>query len=136
MVHKYQNGNGKKTRRRKFSCVSSIIQTKPLSVNRAYTGRKRKSVWLKGYNTIILRSLPEGEVPNSGNLTLTITFGVSNRASDLDNLLKPFIDCLQKAYGFDDKQIYYIIAKKKLVRKGSEYIDWRLNKYHGQIDER
>lgn len=136
MKYKHDNGNGKKERKRRFNSLSSVVMTKPLSVNRAYTGRKRRSVWLKGFNTRVLRELPKGSIPNKGNLTLTITCGVSNRRSDLDNLLKPFIDCLQLAYGFDDSQIYYITARKKIVRKGDEYINWRINKYHGKVDER
>jgi hypothetical protein len=40
--------------------------------------------------------------------------------------LKPFIDCLQLKYGFNDKWIYKISAKKKDVVKGKEYIHFEL----------
>lgn len=136
MVNRYDQGNGERKRNKRFSSLSSHIGTKPLSVNRAYTGRKRKSVWLKDFVRRVARELPEGEVPNHGNLALKITFGVSTIASDLDNNLKPIIDCLQEKYGFNDKQIFYIEAYKILVNKGDEFIDWKITKYSGDVDQR
>ena len=135
-ARQYQPGHRERTRNKRFSSLSSHISTKPLSVNRAYTGRKRKSVWLKDFVRRVHRELPDGEIPNSGNLALKITFGVSTIASDLDNNLKPIIDCLQEKYGFNDKQIFYIEAYKILVNKGDEFIDWQITKYGGEVDQR
>lgn len=50
----------------------------------------------------------------------------SNKRSDIDNCLKPFIDVLQKRYGFDDNRIYRIRITKVIVPKGSENIAFRL----------
>jgi len=49
---------------------------------------------------------------------------VSNKGFDLDNSLKPFIDILQKKYGFNDNRIYSITAMKRIVPKGEEFISF------------
>ncbi|HIF9256506.1 TPA: hypothetical protein ACX6Q6_003530 [Photobacterium damselae] len=46
----------------------------------------------------------------------------SSLLSDVDNCLKPFIDVLQKKYGFNDNRIFEIRIKKFLVPKGYEEI--------------
>lgn len=136
MIQKYDKGNGERRRNRKFSAISSYLPVKPLSVNKAYTGRKRRSVWLKAYSREVLSELPEGSVPRNVNLQLDITFGVSNRSNDADNLLKPLIDCLQEKYDFNDNQIFHIRVWKKLVKKGNEYVNWMLKVYNGEVSER
>ena len=69
-----------------------------------------------------------GPIPE-GLLELNIVFGVSNRASDIDNPLKPFLDILQKKYDFNDSRIYKLIVEKKHVSKNSEYVEFSINKY-------
>lgn len=49
---------------------------------------------------------------------------MSSSLADIDNFLKPFIDILQKKYGFNDKLIYKLSVKKVKVAKGDEYIDF------------
>lgn len=136
MINKFNQGTGKKERVRKFSSLSSKLEVKPLSVNKAYTGRKRRSVWLKGYTTQVLNNLPEGEIPKGVNLEIILHFGVSSKSSDADNCVKPFLDCLQTKYGFNDNQFYHVDVYKKIVNKGEEYIRWMVKKYNGAIDER
>jgi len=46
--------------------------------------------------------------------------------ADVDNILKPFIDCLQLKYNFNDKMIYKLIVEKDNVPKGSEFIKFSL----------
>jgi hypothetical protein len=41
--------------------------------------------------------------------------------------LKPFIDVLQKHYGFNDNRIYYLEVTKVKTDKGKEYISFKLN---------
>ena len=53
-------------------------------------------------------------------------FGFSNKASDLDNPVKVLTDILQKKYGFNDKDIYEMNVKKKIVKKGEEYIKFKI----------
>lgn len=136
MMNKYDQGTGKRERKRKFSSLSSEVPVKPLSVNKSYSGRKRRSPWLKAYTVKVLNELPDGDIPRNTNLQLSITYGVSNRSSDVDNLIKPFIDCLQEKYDFNDNQIYSLIVMKKIVKKGEEYIKWVMKVFHGDVDER
>ena len=101
------------------------INIKPLSVNKAWRGKLSKTPTLMKYNRDIGLILPRIKVPE-GFLRLSIEFGFSSKASDIDNPLKPFIDCLQNKYGFDDKNIYELAIKKEVVKRGNEYIKFNL----------
>lgn len=72
--------------------------------------------------------LPKGLKCPSGRLLLQLTIGVSSKAFDLDNCLKPILDILQKKYpNFNDKNIYGMDLWKEIVPKGSEYIDFDIS---------
>ena len=102
------------------------VKIKPLSSNRAWQGRRFKSKDYDAYEKELFYMLPKMEVPK-GKLELNITFGFSNKASDIDNPVKPFIDILQKKYRFNDKQIYSLIIEKEDVRKNADFIDFEIN---------
>ena len=72
--------------------------------------------------------LPKGFTIPSGKLKLDIEYGFSSRASDLDNPCKLFIDILQKKYGFNDKNIYELNQRKTIVKKGDEFIKYKILK--------
>ena len=56
--------------------------------------------------------------------------GLSNRAADLDNIIKPLLDTLQTIYKqFNDNKVYHIELHKAIVPKGDEYIYFRLGFY-------
>ena len=101
------------------------ISIKPLSVNQCWRGRRFKTPKYKEYEKELLLKLKPVYIPK-GKIKLCITFGHSNSLNDIDNGLKPFIDVLQKKYGFNDRDIYELNVVKKLVKKGSEYIDFEL----------
>jgi Holliday junction resolvase RusA-like endonuclease len=102
------------------------LKIKPLSNNEMYGGRKVKSYKYRNFERAIMPLLPEDvEIPK-GKIHLNLIVGLSSKLADLDNTLKPFIDCLQLKYGFNDKWIYKISAKKKDVVKGKEYIHFEL----------
>ena len=61
-------------------------------------------------------------------IELSLVVGLSNMASDIDNIVKPFVDVLQKKYGFNDKYIFRLIVEKKLVTKGTEFIEFHIKK--------
>jgi Holliday junction resolvase RusA-like endonuclease len=61
-------------------------------------------------------------------LEVSLVVGLSNMASDVDNVVKPFIDVLQKKYKFNDKYIFRLIVEKKLVVKGAEFIEFYIKK--------
>jgi len=80
------------------------LDIKPLSVNEAWQGKRFRTKKYKVYTLNILMILPAMTVPE-GELELYLKFGFSNSASDFDNPVKCFVDCLQKKYGFNDKMI-------------------------------
>ena len=102
------------------------IKIKPLSVNQAWQGKRFKTNEYKKYERDCLLLLPQIEVPG-GNLKVEIVVGFSNSGSDIDNILKPFFDILQKKYKFNDSKIYELNVKKEIVKKGYEYISFQIH---------
>jgi Holliday junction resolvase RusA-like endonuclease len=107
------------------------LSIKPLSANDMYLGRKVKSHKYKTFERKILALLPDQDVPE-GELQLNIDVGLSSKLADVDNILKPFIDCLQLKYSFNDKWIYKLGVIKEIVPKGEEYINFKIEEY---VDE-
>ena len=103
------------------------LKIKPLSVNQAWQGKRFKTKKYKDYEKEILALMPPLSVPD-GRLSVSITFGFSNSASDIDNPLKPFLDCLQKRYGFNDKMIKRLEVDSVKVKKGEEFIEFDIKK--------
>ena len=97
------------------------LNIKPLSVNNAWKGRRFKTDAYKKYERDILTLLPRMEIPE-GDLYLYLEWGFSSAGSDFDNPIKPFTDCLQKKYGFNDNRVVESHIRKFKVKKGEEYI--------------
>lgn len=104
------------------------IDIKPLSVNQAFKGRRFKTKEYIEYQKELLYKLKPMEIPK-GKLKLTIIYGLSSKASDIDNPNKQFIDTLSKKYGFNDKMIYELNTKKVDVSKGCEFIEFYFEKF-------
>ena len=102
------------------------VNLKPLSMNEAFMGRKRKTAAYRNYEIKVPKELPDLDLPERGPLGLRLRAGLSNRAADLDNVVKPFLDILQANYGFNDNRIYFIEMTKVKVQKGEEYIAFEL----------
>jgi Holliday junction resolvase RusA-like endonuclease len=102
------------------------LKIKALSVNEAWKGRRFKTTKYDSYIREMMLILPKINIPKSP-LSLYISFGLSSKLNDIDNGLKPFIDCLVKKYGFDDRDIYFLEAKKQIVEKGKEFIKFSIN---------
>ena len=98
---------------------------KPLSVNEAFRGRKFKTKKYIEFQQEMLLKLPKMDIPE-GKLEIHYKIGFSNSNSDLDNAFKQLNDCLQKKYGFNDNLIYRIIADKEIVKKGQEFIEFKI----------
>ena len=103
-------------------------QIKPLSVNEAWQGRKTKTAKYRSYEKKLLLLLPKLQITD-GAKTLKINVGFSSKGSDIDNVLKPFIDILQKKYKFNDNQVYRLIIEKEITKKGSEFIEFDISEY-------
>jgi Holliday junction resolvase RusA-like endonuclease len=101
------------------------VDIKPLTVNQAWQGKRFKTPAYKAYEQELLFKLKPLSVPE-GRLLLVATFGLSSNLSDWDNPVKPFQDCLQKKYDFDDRRIYEAHIKKVDVKKGEEFIEFEL----------
>lgn len=100
------------------------LQIKPLSVNEAWKGRRFKTDSYKNYERSLLFLLPKSKREfNKGDMIrIEFVFGFSNAASDLDNPVKMTMDILSKKYGFNDRNVWELEVKKKVVEKGSEFI--------------
>ena len=93
---------------------------KLLSVNDCWQGRRFKTPAYKTYEKELLHTLPQSKLPETP-LMISLVFGFSNSASDIDNPTKPLLDILQKKYGFNDKDIYKLNIEKVKVKKGDEF---------------
>lgn len=105
-----------------------IVQIKPLSVNKAWQGRRYKTKEYQQYEKEFLLKLPKIKIPPN-ELAITITYGFSNKSSDIDNPTKLILDILQKKYKFNDSVIYELTLKKKIVPKGKDFVDIQINQF-------
>lgn len=101
------------------------LKIKPLSINQAFQGRRFKTNKYDDYILDMLMVLPKLNLENT-KLQLNVEFGYSSKLADIDNALKPFIDCLVKKYGVDDRNIYRLEVDKVIVKKGDEYIKFKI----------
>lgn len=103
------------------------VKIKALSVNAAWQGRRFKTDAYKKYERQLMALLPDFDIPDKTPLAILVEFGYSNKLSDWDNGLKPFIDVMQKKYGFDDRHIKRAtVTVNNNVDKGCDYIDFKI----------
>lgn len=105
------------------------INIKPLSVNKAWQGRRFKTNAYKSFEKELLLCLPSKIELPSERLSLFIEYGFSSKASDIDNPTKMVIDILSKKYGFNDNRIFFLSQEKYIVKKGDEYIRFSFLKH-------
>lgn len=106
--------------------VRFLVQTRPFSTNKM-SGR-RKTYETKEY--LEFRDLIARKAGGSYGITgnekfrLRVIASFSNKSGDLDNVFKPLLDSMVASMddSFDDKQVYEIVARKRLVKKGQEYL--------------
>lgn len=107
--------------------MNHTILIKPLSVNEAFKGQRFKTEKYDRFIFNCLLMLPKTiEIPNESNIKIAIQFGFSSKGSDIDNCCKSFIDCLVKKYKVDDRHIYEMHVFKAIVKKGEEYIKFKI----------
>jgi Holliday junction resolvase RusA-like endonuclease len=104
---------------------SQKIKIKPLSVNMCWRGRRFKTPNYQSYEKELFFLLPKIKFP-IGKIALDIEAGLSSKNADIDNIAKPFIDVMQKKYGFNDKNIYKLTLTKIDVKKGEEYVKFKV----------
>lgn len=101
--------------------IGKEIKVKPLSVNECWQGRRFKTKKYLAYEKEVYYKLPPLNL-KTGLLRICLDFGLSNTGMDWDNPIKPFLDILQKRYGFNDNRISEAHITKSKVAKGQEYI--------------
>ena len=87
------------------------IMIKPLSLNYCFNwsmGTYVKNEKYKNYIENLKSKLIDIYIPK-GKLKLSVDFGVSSKGSDIDNLLKPFIDVISERYGINDNRFLIFI---------------------------
>lgn len=105
------------------------LNIKPLSVNDAWQGRRFRSKEYNRYIRDMLRILPAKMAVPPGKIEIYLKFGFSSASSDFDNPVKPFVDCLQKKYGFNDKEIKRGVIEVENVKKGHEFVEFELRPF-------
>ena len=101
------------------------IAIKPLSVNQCWQGKRFKTPKYKNYEKELMLRLPLIKLPPPP-YHLILKFGFSSKLADWDNPVKPFQDILQKRYNFDDRDIFKATVEKEIVKKGAEFIDFKI----------
>lgn len=91
------------------------LPMRPLSVNKAWQGRRYKTNDYKAWQQeAVLHLKPQVEKPLKGRLALTVEYYIKNdKTTDVDNLLKTLQDTLQLVGAIeDDRFIYEVHAYK------------------------
>lgn len=100
---------------------------KPVSVNQAWYRNKTRSRvymdYIEGWHHYLMGESIDSDIEiKDMRFKVVVHVGFSNRASDLDNVLKPTIDIMQQWFNFDDKQVIHLEAFKHITTKGNDYI--------------
>lgn len=111
------------------------VDITPLSVNRCWQGKRFKTKDYGQYERDVLLLLPKFELPDKP-YRISFEFGMSNKLSDVDNPIKPLLDILQKKYGFNDRDVHEISAKKLFVVSGQEYFTFRIETFKQEVTGR
>lgn len=110
--------------------IHFIVQTRPFSTNKMSGQRKTYETkeYLEYRDLIARKAGGCYGIDKKMKLRLDVVAAFSNKKGDLDNVFKPLLDsmvaCMDDA--FDDSQVYEIHARKKLVKKGQEYLEVRM----------
>ena len=116
------------------------IHLKPFSTNESKTPvvnrktGKTKMISTADYKVFEFRMIGElgrFELPlikKGEDVYILFEFGFSSKSSDWDNPIKTTQDVVSKYLEFNDNQILIGAARKQIVKKGEEYIAFKLYK--------
>ena len=102
------------------------INLKPLSVNKAWQGRRFKTQEYQKYEKLVKSLIPQLALKPDKHYFFRLIAYQSSSLCDWDNPIKPFQDALVKACntGFDDRQIYDACVSKRKCQKGEEGVEF------------
>lgn len=113
--------------------LEHTFKLKPLSANQmTYRNKAIKQIKYVNYQNELRDELKGVEWPfePAQLLEFEIIAGVSNKAADLDNIVKPLLDTYQNIFEeFNDNKVYHIKLYKQLTNKGDEYLYVRVERY-------
>lgn len=101
------------------------VNIKPLSVNKAWQGKRFKTKDYKSFERELLLKMPMVKMVDSP-FRVDLRFGFSNKLSDIDNPIKLTLDIIQKKYGINDRDVYALNVTKEVVKKGDEFIQYKI----------
>lgn len=110
--------------------IHFVVQTRPLSTNKMSGQRKTYETkeYLE-YRDLIARVVGGTYgIDKKMKLKVDVVAAFSNKRGDLDNVFKPLFDSMVACMDddFDDCQVYEIHARKRIVKKGQEYLEVRV----------
>lgn len=107
------------------------FEMKPFSANKMYyRDKRRRTVDYNRFTDAMLLVLQENpwEFQSSELVEVVVNTFVSNKLSDLDNFIKPILDCYQAAYPeFNDRYVMKINMEKTYCPSGEEYFEVYVN---------
>ena len=107
--------------------MEATLNIKPISVNQCWQGRRYKTPLYKRFEKEMLLLMPKAKL-GPPPFTITLEFAFSTYTSDIDNPIKPTLDLIQKKYNINDRDVMELNVKKRVVKKGMEYIKFKINK--------
>jgi len=103
---------------------SEFIPIKPMSINTCYQGRRFRTGVFKKWQEAVLYSLPSGYCEGKAYALTIYIYLKDPTRSDLDNYIKPLVDCcVKKGLLTDDRYVKYLeVIKKHNKEEGFEVI--------------
>lgn len=102
------------------------IKVKPLSINKAFQGRRFKTRDCKNFESEVLFLLKNYKKKHEGWVWIDYIWGIKNfKMSDVDNLVKPFQDCLVSAGVIKDDRYVKGFTSEKFEAQ-EDYIAFRI----------
>lgn len=106
--------------------VEFLVQTRPFSTNKMSGARKtfETKEYLEFRDLIARKAGGVYGITGKEKFRLRVIAAFSNKRGDLDNVFKPLLDSMVGSMddSFDDSQVFEIVARKRIVKKGQEYL--------------
>jgi Holliday junction resolvase RusA-like endonuclease len=75
--------------------------------------RERVRQWRDEVRSTAEQCWPDGELPATGPIMLTITYFYESISIDIDNIPKPILDALKGLVFLDDEQVTDVLCRKR-----------------------